>query len=64
MNKAEIESFIEELGHLGDEWTEEQVVRVYGDWNYQDAIDDRKSDLMQVAQNIVALMEADSREEV
>lgn len=45
MNKNEIWSFIEELGHLGDEWTEEQVNDVYGDWSYQDAVDDRKSDI-------------------
>lgn len=43
MKKREIETFIEEMESIGDEWTPEQVEDVYGDSTLEDALADRKS---------------------
>ena len=43
MNKNEINSFIEEMKTIGDEWTAEQVEDVYGDETLEKALADRKS---------------------
>lgn len=45
MNKKEIDFFIEEMEHCGDEWTPEQVEDVYGDKTLQEALDERKTSL-------------------
>lgn len=45
MNKNEINSFIEEMEAIGDEWTPEQVEDVYGDSTLDEALADRKSAL-------------------
>ena len=46
MNKYEINEFIEKMEELGDIWEPEDVERCYGDWPLQDALDDRRSDIM------------------
>lgn len=43
MTKTEILTFIEEMESIGDIWTEEQVVDVYGDDSLEAALKDRKS---------------------
>ena len=43
MNKKEIETFIEEMEMIGDEWTPEQVEDVYGNSSLEEALADRKS---------------------
>lgn len=43
MNKSEIEFFIEEMGAIGDEWTESMVESVYGEYTLEDALADRKT---------------------
>ena len=45
MTKAEINEFIETMGEIGDEWTPEEVERVYGNKSLQDALGDRKANL-------------------
>lgn len=45
MNKHEINTFIEEMEAIGDEWTPEQVEYVYGGWTLDEALADRKSAL-------------------
>ena len=55
MNAQEIRTFIEEIGRLGDEWTEEQVVDAYGDCSLQEALDSRRSDLMIMANILVTV---------
>ena len=43
MKKKDIDTFIEEMESIGDEWTPEQVEDVYGDSTLKEALDDRKS---------------------
>ena len=43
MNKSEIEFFIEEMGAIGDEWSESMVESVYGEYTLEDALVDRKA---------------------
>ena len=43
MTKTEILTFIEEMESIGDIWTEEQVMDVYGDDSLEAALKDRKS---------------------
>ena len=45
MNKHEINTFIEEMESIGDEWTPEQVEDVYGSSTLEEALADRKSAL-------------------
>ena len=45
MTKREIEIFIEEMEAIGDEWTVEQVRRVYGSYTLEEALRARKSSL-------------------
>lgn len=42
MTNNEIETFIEEMGHIGDDWEPDQVRNVYGSWTLEDALADRK----------------------
>ncbi len=42
MTKQEILEFIEEMGHIGDIWTEDQVKDVYGDMTLCEALNHRK----------------------
>lgn len=41
MTKLEAKEFIERMGEFGDEWTEEQVIRVYENRSLQEALNDR-----------------------
>lgn len=43
MNNGEIHIFIEEMEPIGDEWTPEQVIDVYGDYSLEEAFADRKA---------------------
>ena len=42
MNKKEANLFIEEMKDIGDDWTLEQVMDVYGNTSLDDALSDRK----------------------
>lgn len=56
MTKAEIETFIEIMSNIGDEWTPEQVRDVYGDSTLEDAIAERQGMVNQLAGNIGKLL--------
>ena len=43
MRKKDVDTFIEEMEAIGDEWTPEQVEDVYGDSSLEEALDDRKA---------------------
>lgn len=43
MKNKDIDTFIEEMESIGDEWTPEQVEDVYGDITLEEALTDRKS---------------------
>jgi len=47
MNKAEIQTFIEEMEEIGDIWTEEEAERCYGNISLVDALKKRKSEVQQ-----------------
>lgn len=42
MTKAEVKTFIEEMGSIGDKWTEEQVEDTYDKDSLADALADRR----------------------
>ena len=56
MTKTEINEFIETMGEIGDEWTSEEVERVYGNKSLQDALDDRKACVAKFAVGIDVIM--------
>ena len=43
MTKKDVNTLIEEIEAIGDEWTPEQVEYVYGDSSLEEALDDRKA---------------------
>ena len=43
MKKKDINTFIEEMEEIGDEWTPEQVENVYGNSTLEEALADRKA---------------------
>ena len=43
MKKKDINTFIEEIEEIGDEWTPEQVENVYGNSTLEEALADRKA---------------------
>lgn len=45
MKKREIDTFIEEMESIGDEWEPEDVERVYGNSTLDEVLSDRKSAL-------------------
>lgn len=45
MNKTEANLFIDEMKDIGDVWTLEQVMDVYGNTSLDDALSDRKSSI-------------------
>ena len=45
MKKRDIGAFIEEMEHIGDIWTPEQVESAYGDFTLEEALTDRKNQL-------------------
>ena len=56
MTKTEINEFIETMGEIGDEWTSEEVERVYGNKSLQDALNDRKACVAKFAVGIDVIM--------
>lgn len=56
MTKTEIETFIETMGSIGDEWTPAQVRDVYGDSTLEDALAERQGMVNQLAGNIGKLL--------
>lgn len=49
MTDLEINTFIEIMGEIGDDWTPEEVQEVYGDKTLEEALIDRKSALSKYA---------------
>lgn len=45
MTLTEIRTFLERMEEVGDVWTEEDAMRVYGDWSLKDALSDRMGDM-------------------
>lgn len=45
MKEKDVMAFIEEMESIGDKWTTEQVVDVYGDSSLDEALADRKASL-------------------
>ena len=43
MRKKDVDTFIEEMEAIGDEWTPEQVEDVYVDSSMEEALDNRKA---------------------
>lgn len=43
MRKKDVDTFIEEMETIGDEWTPEQVEEVYGEASLAEALDERKA---------------------
>lgn len=42
MTKAEVNTFIEEMEAIGDKWSEEQVIDVYGSMSLEEALANRR----------------------
>lgn len=42
MTNKDIYIFIEEMGHIGDDWEPDQVRDVYGSWTLEVSLADRK----------------------
>lgn len=53
MTLEQSREFIEEMGKVGDEWTEEQVMRTYGDMTLEDALATRYHELELMADILV-----------
>lgn len=56
MTETEIQMFIETMEELGDNWTPEQVEKVYGEYTYEAAINERKREWMMHQNNLAALV--------
>ena len=56
MTKSETAEFIEILEEIGDVWTEEQVLDVYGDYSLEDAISDRKTSINKIGDIIETVL--------
>lgn len=56
MTKSETAEFIEPLEEIGDVWTEEQVLDVYGDYSLEDAISDRKTSINKIGDIIETVL--------
>lgn len=56
MTNTEIETFIETMKNIGDEWTPAQVRDVYGDSTLEDALTERQGMVNQLAGNIGKLL--------
>ena len=46
MRRDEIDSFIDAMGDFGDDWEPEDVERVYGNMSLEEALEDRRHDLL------------------
>lgn len=58
MTKTEINYFIEEMGLIGDLWTEEQVENVYGNRSLEEALNERKAAVDMHLNNIFTVYSA------
>lgn len=56
MTKNEINEFVESMKELGDEWTEEQVIDVYGDKSLDEALSERKNTVNMLLNNIAKIV--------
>lgn len=56
MTETEIQMFIETMEDLGDEWTPAQVKKVYGDYAYETAINERQQEWAMHQNNLAALV--------
>lgn len=45
MKKSEAEIFVDEMESMGDVWTEEQVLDVYGNNTLEEALEERKASM-------------------
>lgn len=43
MTRTEINTFIETMGEIGDEWTPDQVEEIYGDMSLDEALSSRQT---------------------
>ena len=53
MTKQEVQEFIERMQEAGDDWTEEQVMREYGDTSLEEATATRLQELEMMADILV-----------
>lgn len=53
MTKQEAQEFIERMQEAGDDWTEEQVMREYGDVSLEEATSTRLQELETMADILV-----------
>ncbi len=56
MTKQEREIFIERMEEFGDVWEDKDVKRVYGDWDLEDALNDRMTDMQHFANIMNAII--------
>lgn len=59
MRCDEIDSFIDAMEDFGDQWEPEDVERVYGDKTLEEALDDRRHDLLWLGGIIGTLLNRD-----
>ena len=52
MTKLEVKKFIEKMKSIGDEWTMEQVMDVYGELSLSEAIISRKNSIDQLVSGL------------
>ena len=45
MKKSEAEIFVDEMESMGDVWTEEQVLDLYGNNTLEEALEERKASM-------------------
>lgn len=56
MTDIEIQTFIETMEELGDQWTPEQVKEVYNDYTYEAAIAERRREWEMYQKNLATLI--------
>lgn len=56
MTDIEIQTFIETMEELGDQWTPEQVKEVYNDYAYEVAISERRREWEMYQKNLATLI--------
>lgn len=52
MKQEDVQTFIEEMELIGDEWTEEQAMDVFKDKTLEEALEERKSEVDTFLQTI------------
>ncbi len=58
MRRDEIDSFIDAMEDFGDSWEPEDVERVYGNMSREEALEDRRHDLLWLGGIIGTLLNA------